>query len=89
VNVYVDRSRRIDLSDLESTHGFLAAGLLLVLSRPPLLLAQVLIWTRVASRAAHSVAYLTAQLHDIRAFRWIWGSLSLIAMAVYSLVKAL
>ena len=88
VNEYVDRSRRIILNALESIPGFLAAGFLLVLSHPPLLLAQVLIWTYVVSRAAHFAAYLTAQLHDVRAFCWTWGSLSVIAMAVYSLVKA-
>ena len=88
VNEYVDRSRRINLNDLESIPGFLAAGFLLVLSQPPLLLAQILIWTYVASRAAHFVAYATAQLHDVRAFCWTWGSLSVIAMAGYALVKA-
>ena len=88
-NEYVDRSRRINLNDLESIPGFLAAGFLLVLSHPPLLLAQILIWTYVASRAAHFVAYLTAQLHDVRAFCWTWGSLSVIAMAGYALVKVL
>jgi glutathione S-transferase len=89
VNEYVDRSRRINSNDLESIPGFLAAGFLLVLSHPPLLLAQILIWTYVASRAAHFVAYLTAQMHEVRAFFWTWGSISVIAMAVYSLVKAL
>lgn len=89
VNEYVDRSRRMNLNDLESIPGFLAAGFLLVLAHPPLLLAQVLIWTHVVSRAAHFVAYATAQLHDVRAFCWTWGSLSVIAMAVYALVKAL
>lgn len=89
VNEYVDRSRRMNLNDLESIPGFLAAGFLLVLAHPPLLLAQVLIWTYVVSRAAHFVAYATAQLHDVRAFCWTWGSLSVIAMAVYALVKAL
>jgi glutathione S-transferase len=89
VNEYVDRSRRINLNDLESIPGFLAAGFLLVLVQPPLLLAQILIWTYVASRAAHFVAYITAQLHDVRAFCWTWGSLSVITMAVYVLVKAL
>ncbi len=89
VNEYVDRSRRINLNDLESIPGFLAAGFLFVLADPPLLLAQILIWTYVASRAAHFVAYVTAQLHDVRAFCWTWGSLSVIAMAVYALVKAL
>jgi glutathione S-transferase len=89
VNEYVDRSRRINLNDLESIPGFLAAGFLLVLADPPLLFAQILIWTYVVSRAAHFVAYVTAQLHDVRAFCWTWGSLSVIAMAVYALVKVL
>jgi len=89
VNEYVDRSRRINLNDLESIPGFLAAGFLLVLAQPPLLFAQILIWTYVASRAAHFVAYVTAQLHDVRAFCWTLGSLSVIVMAVYALVKAL
>ena len=89
INEYVDRSRRINLNDLESIPGFLAAGFLFVLAQPPLLLAQILIWTYVASRAAHFVAYVTAQLHDIRAFCWTWSSLSVIAMAGYVLMKAL
>src|SRR3990172_13412898 len=89
VNEYVDRSRRINMNDLESIPGFLAAGFLFVLVDPPLLLAQILIWTYVVSRAAHFVAYVTAQLHDVRAFCWTWGSLSVIAMAVYVLLKAL
>jgi len=88
VNEYVDRSRRINLNDLESIPGFLAAGFLFVLAQPPLLLAQILIWTYVASRAAHFVAYVTAQLHDVRAFCWTWSSLSVIAMAGYVLMKA-
>lgn len=88
VNEYVERSRRINLNDLESIPGFLAAGFLLVLVHPPLLLAQILIWTYVASRAAHFVAYVTAQLHDVRAFCWTWGSLSVIAMALYALIEA-
>lgn len=88
VNEYVDRSRRINLNDLESIPGFLAAGFLFVLAQPPLLLAQILIWTYVASRAAHFVAYTTAQLHDVRAFCWTWSSLSVIAMAVYALMQA-
>jgi glutathione S-transferase len=86
---YVDRSRRIHLNDLESIPGFLVAGLLFVLASPPLLLAQVLFWTYVVSRALHFVAYLTAQLHDVRAFFWTWGSLSVIVMIGYALVHAL
>lgn len=89
LNEYVDRSRRINLNDLESIPGFLAAGFLLVLADPPLLFAQILIWTYVASRAAHFLAYLTAQLHDVRAFCWTWGSLCVIVMAAYALIKAL
>ena len=89
VNEYVDRSRRINLNDLESIPGFLVAGLLFVLSDPPLLLAQILIWAYVLSRAAHFVAYLTAQLHDVRAFCWTWGSVSVIAMVGYTLARAL
>ena len=88
-NEYVDRSRRLNLNDLESIPGFLVAGFLLVLVEPPLLLAQILIWTYVASRAAHFVAYVTAQIHDVRAFCWTWSSLSVIAMAIYSLTQAL
>ena len=89
LNECVERSRRMNLNDLESIPGFLAAGFLLVLVEPPLLLAQILIWTYVVSRAAHFVAYVTAQLHDIRAFCWTWSSLSVIVMAAYTLMKAL
>jgi uncharacterized MAPEG superfamily protein len=89
INEYVDRSRRLNLNDLESIPGFLVAGFLFVLVDPPLLLAQILIWTYVAARAAHFVAYTTAQIHDIRAFCWTWSSLAVIAMAGYTLVQAL
>ena len=82
-------SRRINLNDLESIPGFLADGLLLVLANLPILFAQVLIWTYVASRAAHFAAYATAQLHDIRALFWTFGSLSVLAMAVYVLIKTI
>jgi uncharacterized MAPEG superfamily protein len=88
VNEYVDRSRRLNLNDLESIPGFLVAGFLFVLVDPPLLLAQILIWTYVAARAAHFVAYTTAQIHDIRAFCWTWSSLTVIVMAGYTLVRA-
>ena len=87
VNEYVDRSRRLNLNDLESIPGFLIAGLLFVLVDPPLLLAQVLFWTYLVSRAAHFIAYTTAQLHDVRAFCWTWGSVSVIVMAAYVLLK--
>jgi glutathione S-transferase len=89
VNEYVERSRRINLSDLESIPGFLAAGFAFVLTDPPLLLAQVFIWVYVAARAAHFVAYLTAQLHDVRALFWTFSSLPVLAMAGYVLVRVL
>jgi glutathione S-transferase len=88
INEYVDRSRRLNLNDLESIPGFLAAGFLFVLVGPPLLLAQILIWVYVASRAAHFVAYTTAQIHDVRAFCWTLSSLTVIAMATYTLIRA-
>jgi glutathione S-transferase len=88
-NEYVERSRRMNLNDLESIPGFLAAGLLFVLTGPPLLLAQVLIWAYVVARAAHFVAYATAQVHDIRATFWTVSSLAVIAMAVYALVQSI
>ena len=89
VNEYVDRSRRMNLNDLESIPGFLAAGFLFVMAGPPVLLAQVVLWTYVAARAAHFVAYATAQVHDIRATCWTFSSLAVIVMAVYVLVQAL
>lgn len=87
VNEYVDRSRRMNLNDLESIPGFLAAGFLFVLTGPPLLLAQILLWTFVGARAAHFVAYYTAQLHDIRATCWTFSSLAVITMAAYTLLQ--
>ena len=89
VNEYVDRSRRMNLNDLESIPGFLAAGFLFVLVAPPLLLAQTLIWVYVAARAAHFVAYATAQLLDVRATCWTFSSLAIIAMTVYVLLQAI
>lgn len=88
-NEYVDRSRRINLNDLESIPGFLAAGFLFVLCDPPLLLAQILLWTYLAARVLHFFAYATAQIHDIRATLWTFSSLSVIVMAGYALVKVL
>jgi len=88
VNEYVDRSRRMNLNDLENIPGFLSAGFLFVLVDPPLLFAQIVLWTFVAARAAHFVAYITAQLHDVRATFWTFSSLSVITMAGYVLIRA-
>ena len=87
LNEYVDRSRRLNLNDLESIPAFLAAGFLFVLVDPPLLLAQLLIWTYVGARAAHFIAYVTAQLHDVRATFWTFSSLPIIVMAGYVLAR--
>ena len=84
-NEYVERSRR--MNDLESIPGFIAAGFFFVLAAPPLLLAQILLWTYVIARACHFIAYATAQIHDIRATLWTFSSLSVIAMAAYALFR--
>lgn len=89
VNEYVDRSRRINLNDLESIPGFLAAGLLFVLVEPPVMLAQIIIWTYVIARMTHFIAYMSAQLHDVRATFWTFSSLPVIFMAGYVLMKVL
>lgn len=88
-NEYVERSRRLNLNDLESIPAFLVSGLLFVLMDPPLFLAQVLIWTYVIARAAHFIAYATAQLHDVRATLWTVSSISVLAMVAYILVRVL
>lgn len=85
-NEYVERSRRMNLNDLENIPAFLVAGLLFVLAEPPLILAQIVLWGFVVSRAAHFVAYATAQLHDLRATLWTVSSLSVITMVVYVLI---
>ena len=89
INEKVDRSRRMNLNDLESIPGFLVAGILFVLTQPTLLFAQIVIWGYVASRAAHFVAYSTAQLHDVRAFCWTWSSVAVIVMAVSTLIHVI
>ena len=88
-NEYVERSRRLNLNDLESIPAFLVAGLLFVLSGPPLMLANLLIWTYVVTRAAHFLAYATAQLHDIRATFWSLGSIAVLTMVGYTIVQML
>lgn len=88
-NESVERIRRIHLNLLENVPFFLAAGLLYVLTAPPLWLAQALFYGYVASRILHFIAYVTAQIHEIRATFWSIGSFILIYMAGATLVKAL
>jgi glutathione S-transferase len=88
-NESVDRIRRIHLNDLENIPFFLAAGLFYVTTAPDLVLAQWLFYGYVVSRLLHFIAYLTAQIHEVRATLWTVGSVILIYMTVATLVKAL
>lgn len=87
-NDRVDRIRRIQQNDLESLPYFLVAALIFVLTGPPLLLAQVLLYGYVVARLLHFAAYLSAQTHDMRAMLWTPGSLILIFITLWSLVAA-
>ena len=88
-NERVERIRRIQMNDLESLPYFLVAGLLYVVTQPSLALAQWLLYGYVASRLLHFVAYLTGQIHEVRAALWSVGSLILIFMTVRTLLAAL
>ncbi|HRQ64121.1 MAG TPA: MAPEG family protein [Xanthomonadaceae bacterium] len=87
-NEYVERIRRIHMNDLENLPFFLVAGLLFVLTVPPLLLAQWLLYGYVVSRLLHFAAYLTARTHDTRATLWTVGSLILIFITGWTLFAA-
>ena len=89
INDDVDRSRRIHRNDLENIPAFLVVGLLFVAIGPPLLAAHWLMYGFVAARLAHTIAYSTAQSHEVRATFYTVGSLIVIAMAVWVLVSAL
>jgi glutathione S-transferase len=88
-NEYVERSRRIHLNDCENVPLFLAVGLLFVIAGPPLWVAEVVLYGYVITRVLHFLAYITAQLHDVRAMMWTPGSLALLGMSGYVLVRAL
>ncbi len=85
----VERIRRIHQNDLENLPFFLVAGFLYVLTEPPLLLAQALLYGYVASRLLHFAAYATARTHDTRATLWTIGSLILVFMTCRTLLAAL
>ena len=85
---YVERSRRMHRNDLENIPAFLVAGLLFVLTQPPLWVAQWLLFGFVAARLAHFWAYSTAKSHEVRATFYSTGSLIVIGMAVYTLIYA-
>lgn len=84
----VERIRRIHLNDLENLPFFLVAGFLYVMTRPPLLLAQLLLYGYVVSRLLHFAAYLSARTHDTRAALWTVGSLIIVFMTCRALFAA-
>ncbi len=85
----VERIRRIHQNDLENLPFFLVAGFLYVLTEPPLLLAQCLLYGYVVSRLLHFVVYVRASDHEIRAFFWTIGALILALMTLLTLAAAL
>jgi uncharacterized membrane protein YecN with MAPEG domain len=86
---YVERSRRMHRNDTENIPVFLVAGLLFVMTQPPLWIAQVVLFGYVASRLAHFWAYSTARSHELRATFFSIGSFIVIGMAVYTLIYAI
>lgn len=89
VNDYVDRSRRMHRNDLENIPAFLACGLLFVVAEPPPMLASMLMYSFVAARFGHAIAYATSQSHEVRATFYTIGSAAVIAMALYVLSAVL
>ena len=89
LNDYVDRSRRMHRNDLENIPAFLACGLIFVAAGPSLLLANILMYTFVAARLAHTLAYATKQTHEVRATFYTIGSVVVIVMAIYVLAAVL
>jgi glutathione S-transferase len=78
----VERIRRIQRNDLENIPFFLAAGFLFVLAAPGLTEARLVLYGYVVSRLLHFGAYLTAQIHDIRAAFWTVGSVLILWMVL-------
>ena len=85
INEYVDRSRRMHRNDLENIPAFLACGIIFVAANPSYMLANILMYSFVAARFAHFIAYTTRQSHEVRATFYTIGSLSVIIMAIYVL----
>lgn len=85
----VERVRRIQHNDLENLPFFFVAGGLYVLTSPPLLLAQWLLYGYAVSRLLHFAAYFTAQIHDVRATLWTVGSLIIVFMTIAVMVHGM
>ena len=60
----------------------------IVLTQPPLWIAQVLLYGYVVSRLTHFWAYLTARPHEVRATFFSIGSIIVIGMAIYTFIYA-
>jgi glutathione S-transferase len=88
-NERVERVRRIQLNDTENLPYFLVAGLLFVLTGPPLLLARILLYGYVVLRFLHFAAYLRASDHETRAFFWTVGWCCHLVMICWVLFAAL
>ncbi len=88
-NDYVERSRRMHGNDTENIPLFLVVGFLFVVAQPSLLAAQLVLYGYVVTRLLHFVAYATAQLHEVRAAMWTPGSLAIMGMAVFTLIRAI
>lgn len=88
-NERVERIRRIQMNDLENLPFFLVSGFLFTLTGPSLFAAQLTLYGYVVSRFLHFAAYLSGQIHDVRATLWTIGSLILIFMTVKTLLAAL
>ena len=87
-NDFVERTRRMHRNDTENAPAFLVGALLFVLTDPPLLAVQVLLYGYVATRYVHALVYATGRSHEIRATFYSIGSLIVIGMAVATLVQA-
>lgn len=88
-NPQVERSRAMQRNDMENIPVFLIVALLFTWTHPPLWVAQVLMYGYVVSRLGHMYALGTAKTHDLRAYFFSIGSLILIGMSVYTLVRAI
>jgi uncharacterized MAPEG superfamily protein len=84
-NEAVERSRRMHRNDLENIPAFLAIGLIFVTIDPPRLATLVLLYGFVIARLCHSVAYATAQSHEVRATFYTLGSVAVVVMAFWVL----
>ena len=85
INDDVERSRRMHRNDLENIPAFWAIGLAFVAIDPALWLAQLAMYGFVLARAVHSIAYATAQSHELRSIPYTIGSLIVMAMAATTL----